>query len=122
MRLDHFENLSKLILNLVGLLYNYVFWGFNERKRVDGPPRGRPLSGNSTGSPNIDEEIRQVMDERIEEAFDDRSDDVSYAEEVQQRAAVRTSGQLCCRGEDRVAVSNTYRVQLKWNLKQPLRL
>ena len=85
------------------MLYNYTFWGYNERRRIDGPPRGRPEGGNS--SRNIDEEMRQYIDERIDDEFADRDDDVSYAEESPRYALVRNSSNLCCRGEDRLNVS-----------------
>ena len=86
----------------VGMLYNYVFWSSNERRRVDGPPRGRLPSGNSR---NIDEEMRVYIDDRITDAFTDRADDVSYADEAPQYALVLNSSNLCCRGEDRLNVS-----------------
>ena len=71
---------------------------------MDGPPRGRAAGGNS--SRNIDEEMRQYIDDKIDDEFTDRDDDVSYAEELPKYALVRNSSNLCCRGEDRLNVSS----------------
>ena len=91
-------------LNLVGLLYNYTYWSHTERRRVDGPPRG--MSGNSHDINNIDVIVRRLIDHRVEEAFADRPDDVSGANNADHYLMVRQSGDKCCRGEDRLQVSS----------------
>ena len=87
----------------VGLLYNYTFWHNNEKRRVDGPPRG--TSRNSIDVNNVDDIIRRLIDHRVDEAFADRPDDVSGAEAAEHYLQIRQSGNLCCRGEDRLQVS-----------------
>lgn len=89
------------------MLYNYTFWGDNEKRRVDGPPRG--ASRNSFDVNNIDDVIRRLIDHRVEEAFADRADDVSGANHGDYYLEMRQSGDKCCRGEDRLQVSsNSY--------------
>ena len=90
------------------MLYNYCYWGYNERRRRDGPPRGQSQSCNSTPDGDIDDVIRQVIQCRVSDAFADRPDDVSGADDAPHYAMVRQSGDLGCRGEDRLEVSCNY--------------
>ena len=83
-----------------------MFWSHNERKRVDGPSRNSFGRGNPRQSRNIDDDIRQIIADRANEAFDGRPDDVSGANEVQHYAMLQESTGKCCRGEDRLTVSN----------------
>ena len=82
-----------------------MYWSHNERKRVDSPNGVNPGRGNSRQARNIDDDIRRIIADRANEAFDDRADDVSGANEVQHYALVRESLHRCCRGEDRLTVS-----------------
>ena len=84
-------------------MYNYTFWRNNEKLRVDGPPRG--ASRNSTGINNIDDAIRRLIDQRVDDTFADRPDDVSGASRAEHYIQIRQSGNQCCRGEDRLQVS-----------------
>ena len=70
---------------------------------MDGPPRG--ASRNSTDNGNVDEVIRHLIDQRIEEHFAYQADDVSGASRVDHYIQIRQSGNQCCRGEDRLQVS-----------------
>ena len=88
---------------LVGLLYNYMFWRNREKLRVDGPPRGASCNSNTNG--NVDDVIRQLIDHRVSENFADRTDDVSGVSRADYYVQIRQSGNKCCRGEDRVQVS-----------------
>ena len=82
-----------------------MYWSHNERRRVDGPSLNPSGSGNSRRNLNIDEDIRRIISERAIEAFEDREDDVSGANEVQHYALIRETSNKCCRGEDRLTVS-----------------
>ena len=98
-----------MTLLLVGLLYNYTYWSNTERNRIDGPPRG--MSRNSFDVNNIDDVIRRVIDHRVDEAFADRPDDVSGANNADRYLMVRQSGDKCCRGEDRLQVSSNFYIR-----------
>ena len=63
------------------------------------------MSGNSE-SANVDNDIGRLVEERVGNAFADRpDDDVSDAEEAPHYALIRETGNVCCRGEDRLLVS-----------------
>ena len=64
------------------------------------------MSRNSPDVNNIDAYVRRVIDHRVNEAFADRPDDVSGANNADHYLLVSQSGDKCCRGEDRLQVSS----------------